>query len=143
MSDTAEPKKKRRLAAMLKLGLALVAVAAVLGVAGLLVAQRMNASADTIPSAGVLFRIEEGDHLGAISTRLEQSGLVRSATFLKLVSYSRGTQGGFQAGTYLVEAGMSTVAIHDRGKYASRSKSLNQRARPSPPCLRQNCTLLR
>ena len=106
-------KKSRRLGTILKLSVAIIVVLAAIGTGTMLGAQRLNDPPDTIPEEGVVFRVEDGDHLDAIVNRLVDEGLIRSSLFVKILSYLRGTQSSFQAGSYLVTNSMSSLSIHD------------------------------
>ena len=92
---------------------AFVISAALFAVAGLLLAQQLNSATDSVPGDGVVFSVEPGESLGAISTRLGEERLVRSELFLKMLSYVKRTQSSFQVGTYRIEPGMTSLDIHD------------------------------
>ena len=85
----------------------------VTGVCALLFAQQMNDPATSIPDSGAVFSVAPGEVLFTIAERLHDEGFVKSALFLKLLSYGKGTQAGFQAGTYRIVPGMTTLQIHN------------------------------
>ena len=109
--DTKKKSKKAR--TVFKFTIAAVILCAAIGTIILLGAQRLNDPPASIPVEGVVFRVEDGDHLNGIVNRLDEQGLIRSPLFVKGLSYLRGTQGAFQAGSYLVTDEMSSLAIHD------------------------------
>ena len=104
---------KNRMKPFVKTALVIAVGLVALSLLGLFGAQQLNAPLDSIPDDGALFRIWDGEHLEAISRRLAEEGLVRSPLFLKLLSYAKGTQGDFQAGTYRVDQGMTSLSIHN------------------------------
>ena len=69
--------------------------------------------ASGIPGDGVIFGVEHGENLGAISARLEREHLVRSGLFLRLLARLKGTEQSFKAGFYRVRPGYDTLAVHD------------------------------
>lgn len=79
----------------------------------LLSGDAVNEPVSRMPEDGAVFAVEGGESLSSIADRLDGDGLIRSPLFLKIVSYVRGTQRDFQAGTYRIEPDMSTTDIHD------------------------------
>lgn len=93
------------------LGLLIILVAG--GVSMLLLGERINRASETVPEEGMVFTVNPGEALGSIAQRLATVGAIRSELFLKTLSYAKATQSKFQAGTYRIDRGMSTVAVHD------------------------------
>lgn len=58
-----------------------------------------------------LFTIESGQGASSIALGLEDAGLVRSSSFFKLTTWSRGTRGDFKAGSFELSPSMSTREI--------------------------------
>ena len=82
-------------------------------VGGIVAAYYVNRPSSTIPEAGALVSVHEGESLNAIAAKLEGEGIIRSSFFLRLFSRLRATEGDFQVGTYKIEKGTSTLGVHN------------------------------
>ncbi len=60
-----------------------------------------------------VFSVEKGESVSSISVRLEESNLVRSRYFIRLLSKLKRTEGSFRAGSYRIQGGATSFAIHD------------------------------
>ncbi len=72
-----------------------------------------NRPAENIPSDGVLYKIDEGKSLTAVSRELEEKELIRSHYLLRAIAKFEGTGGAIKSGYYRIRPGMSTRALHD------------------------------
>jgi UPF0755 protein len=61
----------------------------------------------------VPFTIVKGETLKNVSKRLEELNLIRSSSFLVLLSKIQKTETSFQAGSYLVPRGITAREVHD------------------------------
>lgn len=61
-----------------------------------------NKPAKSIPGEGIFFNVEEGESLSMIARRLEREGLIKSATYLIVLSKLMRTESLFQAGPYKI-----------------------------------------
>lgn len=59
----------------------------------------------------ILYNVAKGEGASSIAEGLEEAGLVRSATFFKFTTWSRGTRGDFKAGAFELSPSMSTREI--------------------------------
>lgn len=60
-----------------------------------------------------VFTVEKGEALNSIALRLEEDSLIRSQLFMRVLSKLKGTEGHFQAGSYLIEKDATSLAVHD------------------------------
>jgi UPF0755 protein len=88
-----------------------IVLAVVIGAAAGLAA--MDRAPAGIPADGVIFGIEHGENLGAISARLEEQGLIRSGFLLRVLARVKGTGQSFKAGYYRIRPSYDTLAVHD------------------------------
>ncbi|TVR92854.1 MAG: endolytic transglycosylase MltG [Spirochaetaceae bacterium] len=61
----------------------------------------------------VSFRVDSGESLTGVATRLHEEGLLRRPEILRIVSRLRGTDGRLQSGRYLLSNDLSAVQIHE------------------------------
>jgi UPF0755 protein len=73
----------------------------------------LNSPVPGIPPEGRVVRVLKGETLSSIAARLHQEGLIRSPSWLKLLSRIRHSGSSFKSGYYLVKPGDTTVDIHD------------------------------
>lgn len=59
----------------------------------------------------LLYNVAKGEGASSIAQGLEDAGLIRSAAFFKLTTWSRGTRGDFKAGSFELSPSMSTREI--------------------------------
>lgn len=90
----------------------LVVVVSLLAVAVLVVgggAWWVNQQIAGVPGEGdpVAFEVPEGTTGTAIANQLEEQGVIRNALAFRVIARSRGVGGGWSAGTYELETGMS------------------------------------
>jgi UPF0755 protein len=84
------------------------------GVSGFGVSYFLNTS----PKSGngqdsLLFRVEKGESVRSIADRLEQINLIKSSSFLVVISRVRDTHGSFRFGSYRLRTDLTTLQIHD------------------------------
>ena len=86
-------------------------VAVVLATAGM--AYNLNRAPSEGPDDDYVFTVERGEPLHTIALRLEEKSLIRSQLFVRALSKLKGTEASFRAGSYLIEAGASSVSVHN------------------------------
>ncbi len=98
----------RPIVAILIAVLLLIAAAATLGAVHI---NQFLESPVAINGAGVDFEIEAGSPFGAVATRLEQRGIISSATKLRLYARWTDQAGAVQTGEYYIAAGTTTRGL--------------------------------
>ncbi len=68
---------------------------------------------DSSPGKSALFTVESGDTVSSVARTLQEKGVIRNRYFFRLVSRWQGTEGSIRRGMYSIEAGMTTMEIHD------------------------------
>lgn len=76
-------------------------------------AYELNRPTALIMDQGMVFTVERGRSLSAISQALRDRGAIKSARFLEAVSRLKGTDASFQAGTYFIEPETTSIGIHN------------------------------
>lgn len=61
--------------------------------------------------ANILYNVAKGEGASSIAEGLEKADLIRSATFFKFTTWSRGSRGDFKAGSFELSPSMSTREI--------------------------------
>ncbi len=61
----------------------------------------------------IIFKVEKGETLEKISSRLEEAGVIKSALMLNILSKLKGTERAFKMGTYKIDNGLTTLKIHN------------------------------
>ncbi len=69
---------------------------------------------DSSDSEPVAFRVEEGEPVARIASRLQEEGLLRSVLPIRLLSRFNETEARFQRGNYALQRDMSAVEVHRR-----------------------------
>jgi UPF0755 protein len=72
----------------------------------------LNRPSEKIPDEGVLFKVNTGETINSIATRLEDDGLIQSSMYLILLSKALNTESQFKFGTYNIFPGLKTTDIH-------------------------------
>ncbi|MCF7938344.1 MAG: endolytic transglycosylase MltG [Spirochaetales bacterium] len=84
-----------------------------LGVGGLFgVGWYLNTAPDLSPVTSQV-KVEKGENLASVAATLEENGIIRSGTLLRLISRWKGTETGIKAGTYRFKEGMTAMEVHD------------------------------
>jgi UPF0755 protein len=91
---------------------AAVAALGALVVAGCLLFYFLNSPSPGIPAEGRIFRVQKGESLAVIASRLQEQGLVRSSALVKVLARLTGSDGRYQSGYFRIHRGDSTVGIH-------------------------------
>jgi len=61
-----------------------------------------------------LFEVYESESLSSIASRLEKRAIIKSAFWMRVYSWLRGTEKRFKKGEYLLKTGSNMVEIHDQ-----------------------------
>ena len=93
------------------LAVIVIVVAAILTTAG--IAYNLNKVPANKADGDFVFTVEKGESVHSISARLENEELIRSGLFMRLISRIKGTETSFQAGSYLIDADATSLAVHE------------------------------
>lgn len=96
---------------VVKLAIALMAVAIVAIAAGAVQIQSFLSTPLVVAKGGTTFDIEPGTAFGEISRQLEQAGIVSNADLLRFYARWTGKAGAVQAGEYRIESGTTPVDL--------------------------------
>jgi len=93
-------------------GVSLV-VLIVVGVAGIYGLYYLNTPLESDTPEELSFRVDDGESVIGVATRLHEQGLLRRPEILRVISRVRGTEGRLQTGSYLLSSDLSAVEIHE------------------------------
>ena len=77
------------------------------------IAYSLNRAPGEENKAEHIFSVEKGESVSSIASRLEELDLIRSKYFLRVLSKLKGTEGSFRAGSYLIQSGATSLAVHN------------------------------
>ncbi len=89
----------------------IILVATALAAAG--IAYSLNMAPSDRSAEPHIFTVRKGESVASIALRLEKDNLVRSRYFVRVLSKMKGTEAAFRAGSYRIQAGATSLSVHN------------------------------